>query len=68
MENKQTTFFDFHFATMAKINVFLFVIFVYIEKGYRFLPVKDLCRRLMIRTLHSTKLCHENRRLNLTSP
>ena len=40
MENKQTNnFFDFHFATMAKINVFLFVIFVYVEKGYRFLPV-----------------------------
>ena len=39
MENKQTTFCDFHFATMAKMNVFLFVIFAYVEKGYRFLPV-----------------------------
>ena len=25
---------------MAKINVFLFVIFVYIEKGYRFYRIK----------------------------
>ena len=39
MENKQTTFFDFHFE-MAKIKVFLFVIFVYIEKGYRFYRTK----------------------------
>ena len=25
---------------MAKINVFLFVIFVYVEKGYRFYRIK----------------------------
>ena len=46
MENKQTTFFDFHFATVAKINVFLFVLFVYVEKGYRYYRIKICVVRL----------------------